>query len=483
MDLEILAEILRLGGHEVFFSCEPDIFGVTDNVLNSTFLARRLDTGDRIFRTVMRNKPDVCIFSALPASYKWCRAMAERLKKATGCGIVFTGLHATLVPERILSDDFVDVVIQGEIENVILPLLDSLASDRNGLERVGNLWIKRDGKASFTFRADLVDLDKLPLPDKELFRTWVSHSYSYAAMVSRGCPFRCSYCEETCHGNMLGSGYFRRKSVSSIIAELEHAKRRYGFKEVIFKDSYLTGDIAWLAELMNSFKKEIGTPFKCFCAISGFDERTADLLKDGGCYCIEFGLQTWNDDIRRKILNRAETAQDARAVFKICADRGLWYDVDHMFGLPGETEADHRLGAGQYGSLLRLNRIKPHHLVLLPGAPIVEHAVAAGADRDILAVELADGIEKDFYQAGGENTAAASARLYAKLYKILPALPAGLLGWLLEGRRIRLLKLLPRFVVILIQALLAARSRDLRFAEYLRHYPERIFRAVFIRGS
>lgn len=464
MDLEILAPILRQAGHEVRLAYDPDVFGVTDNVLQSRVLARLADSSGRIFREVRDYRPDVCIFSVLPATHGWCREMAGRIKRETGCTIVFAGLHPTLVPERVLRDAIADFVVQGEMENSIPRLLGETGAGGDKLR---------------TSRHERVDLDALPIPDKDLFKPWVSHAYSYATMVSRGCPFRCSYCEETCQGRIMGPGYFRRKSVDSVMRELVEAKRKYSFREVIFKDSYLTGDNDWLAALMERFRSEIGVPFKCFCTISGFDGRTAGLLKQGGCYCVEFGLQTWNDAIRRKVLDRVESSEAARAAFESCADHGLWYDVDHMLGLPGETEEDHRLGAVQYGSLRRLNRIKVHHLVLLPGAPIIDDVAPDGAEREALAGRLADGVAADFYRAGGRGAKDAAGLAYAKLYKMLPALHGGALKWLLEGRRARLVRFVPAFMVIFVQALLAVRSRDLRFAEYLRHYPARVIRAIF----
>ena len=478
-DLETLAPVLRGGGHEVRLVYDPDTFGVTDNVLQVPWLARRLSSPEKAARRVAETRPDAVVFSVLPATYAWARRAAALAKAgAPGVPIVFIGLHPSLVPERVMRDPFVDYAVQGETENVILPLLDA-AAGRADPSGVGNLWYRTDGEVRFTRPADLADLDALPLPDKELFRPHVSPTYSYTLMVSRGCPYQCSFCEETCARRPYGPRYFRRKSVENVMRELVAGKERYRFREVIFKDSYLSGNRPWLSDLMDRYRREIGVPFKCFSTIQGFDAETARLLKEGGCYCVEFGLQTWNDRLRRDILHRGETSDDALRAFACCAEQKLWYDVDHMFALPTETLEDHIDGVERYRRLRYLNRIKVHYLVYLPTAGIVEHGIEAGAVPADVHERLADGWESDFYGPASADAAQRAALAgFAALYKLLPALPGGLLAWLMRGRRLRWLRRIPMPLMALAQGLMALRSRDRRFAAYLRYYPTKVLRAM-----
>ena len=483
LDLETLASVIRAAGHRVQLVYDPDTFGVSDNVLQIPRLAGLLSSSRSVLRRIAASRPDVLLFSVLPGSYAWSRTIARGCKDETDVPVVFMGLHPSLVPERIMRDGCVDYVIQGETENVVCLLLEALSA-REEPRGVGNLWYRADGRVARPPQAELVDLDALPLPDKDLFVPYVSHAFSYAAMVSRGCPYRCSFCEETCSKKLYGGRYYRRKSVDSVMAELVAGKRKYRFREVIFKDSYLSGNKPWLADLMSRYRREIGVPFKCFCTIDGFDSQTARLLKEGGCYSVEFGLQTWNPTIRREVLHRGETNEQALAAFGHCADQKLWYDVDHMFNLPRETEQDHVDGALQYRRLRYLNRVKVHHLVYLPNAEIVNHGLAAEALPPDVRERLADGWESDFYsQAAGSDEQRASVAAYAALYKLLPVLPDRLVHWLARRGRARYLRLLPSPVMAALQGLMALRSGDLRFLAYLGLYPAKVFRAVIDRLS
>ena len=478
LDFETLAPVLREGGREVTLVYDADTFGVTDNVLQIGWLARRLADQERIVGRIVGAKPDAVLFNVLSSTYEWCREAAALVKQRTGAATIFLGFHPSMAAEHVMRHECVDYVIQGETENVVNPLLDAVAGNR-AFDDVGSLWYRRNGEVVHTPRAELVDLDALPLPDKDLFAPHVSHGYSYMAMVSRGCPYQCTFCEETCSKKLYGSGYYRRKSVDTVMRELVEGKRRYHYREVIFKDSYLAVNRQWTEELIERYKAEIGAPFKCFCTILGFDRDMARLLKDAGCYSIEFGFQTWNDEVRRDVLNRRETAEQAIEVFNACAAEKLWYDVDHMFGLPGEAEQDHIEGALRYRELRYMNRVKVHHLVYLPTADIVGHGLETGALPEDVHERLAAGWESDFYdaQVGSEDERKTVAG-YAALYKALPLLPKGMVRWFTRKGRVKWLRRVPSPVMALLQALNALRTGDLRFRAYLSFYPRKVWLAL-----
>lgn len=478
LDLETLAAVLRGAGRQVRFVYDPDCFGATDNVLQSALLARLLARPNRVPAEVASWEPDVILFQVLSNTYRWCLEMAERIKGQKAVPIVFMGLHPSLVPMHVMRHACVDYVIAGEMEGVVADLLEAIAGRRD-VREAGSLYYRCGDEVQSTESAELVDLDALPLPDKDLFAPYVSHRSSYCAMVSRGCPYSCSFCEETCSKKLYGGKYFRRKDVDTVVAELVAGKQRHRFREVIFKDSYLSGNKAWLSELMGRYKKEIGAPFKCFCAVTGFDLETAQMLKDGGCYSVEFGLQTWNDEIRSKILNRRESSEDALAAFDCCSKARLRYDVDHMFNLPYESRDDHLLGVERYGQLQYLGRIKVHHLVYYPTADIVAHAMEAG-DLPAGAVEsLAEGHESDFYdQATGSAEQRKLVAGFAALYKVLPLLPRRVARWFEVGNRIRWLRWIPSPLMAVLQAVNALRCRDLRFAAYLSIYSRKVLHSI-----
>ncbi len=475
LELETLVSVVRQAGHEVSFLYDPDIFGVTDNVFQVPLISRYLSSEKALARRISETFPDVVLFSSLPNAHGFLDRTAHLVDKNTKAPLVFLGLHPTLSPEKVLSSPWVDMVLAGEAE-IALPILLNALENKKSLSQVPNLRFLENNRMKITPNAPLVDLSSLPLPDNDLFFPFVTHAHSYPAMVSRGCPFQCSYCEETLMKKLYGPGFFRRKSLDSVMAELVRAKNKYGFSEVIFKDSYLSGDEKWLSQLMERYAREIALPFKCFATITGFTENTARLLKQGGCYCVEFGLQTWNEGLRKEVLSRNETNAMARRVFSLCAERRLSYDVDHMFGLPGETRADHILGEREYANLDYLNRVKTHFLVYLPTAPLVEKAKALGTLSPDVDETLSRGVASDFFdQIFTLKQDKRGLAGFSALYKLLPILPRRVLNYFLIKDRARYLSHIPRPFMAFFQIIAAIRGQDKRFAIYLRDYPRRVF--------
>ena len=384
IEFEYLSAIAKNEGHQVRLACDPGVFGVTDNVFYNPLLAKLLSAKKQVINGVLNFNPEAAVFSVNAGSYKWACETAREIKAKSVIPVLFTGVYAALMPETIIKNDFVDYVICGESEGVFHQFLNML-SGTIGRRDVGNLWYKENGKVKNNPISEFVNPDTLPMPDKGLFKGYVNFNYSYMTSASKGCLYSCSYCEETAYKSTGKGSNFRIRSVDSVINELLVMKEKYGFKEVLFKDSFFTYDMAWLKEFLSLYKEKINVPFKCFGKIQYFNEETAELLKKSGCYCVEFCIQTWNQKIRKEVLNRNEENEQARQVFALCDKYALTYDIDHMFGLPGETLNDHITAALEYAKMKFLGRVKCHNLVCLPKMKILEFAGASacfGKDGD-----------------------------------------------------------------------------------------------------
>ena len=146
--------------------------------------------------------------------------------------IVFGGIHATSVPDRVLARDFADFVCRGEGEYPLLELVEALAAGAEDFP-IPNIWYKKDGRiVANEARPLIADLDSLPLPDKELFYREAPYARKeYNLQTLRGCLNGCAYCHNGLERRLWqGKGeYLRRRSVDNVMAELIAAKKRYDF--------------------------------------------------------------------------------------------------------------------------------------------------------------------------------------------------------------------------------------------------------------
>lgn len=471
LGLEYLSAVLKNKGHNVELLCDAGLFGREDNVFYSPLL-EGIYRRKEIVKEAIRLKPDLIAFSPYTTTYRWACGIAEELKERISVPMVFGGIHSTLAPLEVIKNDFVDFVIAGEAESAFLELIERL--EHNGsLFEVENLWFKKNGEIiQNRLRQSLQNLDELPLPDKELFSSHIRFKDDYMIMASRGCLFNCSYCCESFLNKMYKNQFFRRRSVNSVIKELKTMKGKYNFREVMFFDSILFSDKKWLKELLSRYKMEINVPFRCTGHVSLFDYEVGRLLKDAGCYDIDFGVQTFNQEVRKNILNRSETNRKIKEVFNICDELGIRYDVDLMFGLPGAKLEDYFLPIDFMKDAKLLNRLKCYYLSYFPKTDIVEKAKNLGIldDKDI--DDINEGKIGDWFHLDSIKDVRSRRwkNNFSKIYKIYPLLPYFLKRKIAKGRFYRYFYMIPNFFIVFLQLLIGLKNRDYRFKIYINNY-------------
>lgn len=471
LGIEYLSSFLKTAGHQTSLANDSGLFSVQDNALYAPFLEKIFSQKKELIEKVKKINPDLVCFSVYTNNYQYMCEIAKEIKKTINAKIVFGGAHPTLVPEVVISNDFVDIVVVGEGEHTLLDIVNSLQSGSLNY-RIKNAWIKKNGSVVKNELNPPADLDSLPWPDKDLFKDTINYRESYLIVTSRGCPNNCVYCGEEFKNRLYNYKFFRKRSVNSVMGELLQMKRKYNFKEVMFFDAIFFTHREWLKELMERYRKEINVPFRCFGEVHFFNEEIAKCLKRGGCYCIEFGLQTINVDIRGNILNRFDTNEQIKSIFDICDEHKLRYDIDHIFGLPMESADDFIEAAKFYAQLKYLNRIKCHNLTYFPKARILNVAIEKNILTENDIKNINNGIIGDFFHIDSvkDDKHRALKRDFWYFYKILPLLPHRLVKQIIKFKLYKKFYLIPYFIIIFAQIGNALRAKDLRFTIHANKY-------------
>lgn len=198
-----------------------------------------------------------------------------------------------------------------------------------------------------------------------------------------------------------------------------------------------------------------------------FDSELAHMLKESKCYCIEFGVQTFNEKLKHHILKRKERTNILMKAFSICEEYGLRYDVDHLFGIPNEKVEDYIEAAGIYTELKGINRIKCHNLVYYRESEIYEYAPQEVKDNK--------NYKADFFSSvSGDKDMLETNKIFQKYYKILPLLPRPLNLFILKANNWKIFKYVPYVFVMFLMILLAIKNGDRRFKVYFKHYPRKL---------
>jgi len=450
--IETLSAIAKRYGHETFLLFDQDVFGSSDNVISSPWLHRLFTHPERFEKELSKIDPDLIVFyDPIHLNERWNfsfidRAGLSRYKVKTVCLSYF----------EVSDPGIFNFVLLGEPEHTFNVFL----RERHYL---GNQSVFHDSR--------LADLNALPVPDKELFAGHIDLNNSYLIFTSKGCPASCSYCIETVLKDHIKADYFRQRSPANVLEELLEAKRLYGVKEIIYKDSIFTFNKDWLKEYLSLYRDHIDLPYKCFAKVGNFDLEIANMLKYSRCYCVEFGVQTFNESIKRDVLDRVESVAALKRAFAICDQVQLQYDVDHLFGVPGECVDDHLMAAKVYVGLQSLNRIKCHNLVVYPNAKISRYFSGKISDEES-------------YQAGffsfvaGSSSMKAANACFQKYFKVLPLLPIFMNDFLQNKNRWNIFRFVPNVVIIVIMFILAVKNGDKRFEIYVKYYFIKVFQAI-----
>jgi radical SAM superfamily enzyme YgiQ (UPF0313 family) len=223
----------------------------------------------------------------------------------------------------------------------LLELVEKMEDGRN-VKKILGLWIKEKGMIFKNRMRPLeTDLDKLPFPDREIFdrRQFIKDSGS-PFLTSRGCPYQCSYCCNHILQKIYNSkNYVRFRSIDNVIEEIKFVQKKYRITSVYITDDTFTLKKERVLEFCKKYQDEIGLPFKCQTNPSSIDMETMTILKDAGCVEVEMGIESGNDRIRNKIMNRHFTKQQLISAFSSARNAGLKTYSFNILGVPDETRA------------------------------------------------------------------------------------------------------------------------------------------------
>ncbi len=254
--------------------------------------------------------PDIVGISVTVDTLPRAIEIAAEFRKR-GIPVVAGGIHITTAPDTIPPDAF-DALCIGPAEGTWPRIMED--AEKGCLQSV----YRCDGTFS---GADIVP------PAYDLID---QRDYLYCNIVhtSRGCPFRCDFCYNSC-----GRHAYLRRPIEDVLRDIHTVGR----KHIMFIDDNFAGDPAWTRKLLQAI-----TPLRIRwnAAVSmnvALDADLLDLMKRSGCEGLFIGFESVNAESLRNVHKGQNIiAQYERAVRNI-HDRGMMVNASFVFGLDGDT--------------------------------------------------------------------------------------------------------------------------------------------------
>lgn len=292
---------------------------------------------------LLKFKPDLIAVSVMTGYFDEILELLKQIKLP--CKVVVGGVHATLCPEDALSFDVIDFVCVGEGEKMLFELCNCLKQDKD-YSNIQNLGFKKNGKIYLNPSRSFINLDELPAPDwllfdeRHLFRPFMGKIYRGSFYVmSRGCPQKCTYCVNPAIKQALENcgKYFRFQSPDTTIKQLSFLKKKYNATWFRFADdSIMLLSKGCLEELANGLKT-LNIQLGCSIRPETTTAQKVELLKSMGCVAASVGIESGNEELRRKVLNRQLTNEQIKKSISLLKEAEIRVTTFNMIGLPGET--------------------------------------------------------------------------------------------------------------------------------------------------
>lgn len=324
--------------------------------------------------------PDLIGFSVVTHQWENAKRYSKMIKKVFQVPIICGGTHPTFLPEEVISEPSVNMVCVGEGEYAMLDVLDRMENGGD-LSTIPNIWVKNESGDVFKndVRGLVQDLDSLPFPDRELvpFQDIISECNTEPVfMASRGCPYNCTFCSNSATKALYrGKGnYVRQRSPENVIQEILELRDKYTFDTLNFYDECFAYNRKWTHRFCELYQSEIGYPFGCFIRAETMDRETFHLLRQAGLSLIYLGIESGNEELRRKVMNRK--VSDER-IIKACRDaqaEGIQVWTYNIVGIPGETIETIRQ-AMELNRIINPNFVSVSIYQPLPGTKLYEECI------------------------------------------------------------------------------------------------------------
>ena len=262
--------------------------------------------------------------------------VAQKIKSQNPQIVVIAGgPHATAVPDEVVADASIDIVVHGEGEQTLVDLAKAIFFEQK-LDTVQGISYKSgDGKILHTnAREFIANLDELSLPAWHLcamqkYGADIFGERYLPVNTVRGCPYNCIYCQKNIFGTTT-----RFRSVKSIIHEIEVCIDTYGVTAFLFTDDTFTLNKNRVNEFLDALRdKKLKITWACGTRVNLVDFDLLKRMAQAGCVRVGLGVESGSQKIL-ELANKKITLQQAEQAVRWAKKAGMYVEAGFMIGFP-----------------------------------------------------------------------------------------------------------------------------------------------------
>lgn len=352
------------------------------NIEIKLFHILQIETDDKYspkgFSEYLKNwKPDLFATSILSTHWEGVQPYLTEIKnQLPETPILIGGYQTILKSDETINFPAIDFLCDGDGEIPTSELINYLRGET--FSPVNGLWEKLiDGSIYKTPKFNLEDISTIPFPDYEIYEVngkiivsdMVSNRLNkrvLPVMTGRGCLYNCTYCSNSTLRKMWPNKktFLRKYELEPYLDELLRLKNKYYIEYFEFWDELFLGDLTYAFKFFERYKDKINLPFSIVSRIEVMDYELCEKAAKAGCEAIYFGLESGNEEYRRKYLKRFDKNEQVLLAAENCKKVGINRVIFNIIGMPFETKS-------QMLDTLELNKqINPEYFYIFTYIPL-----------------------------------------------------------------------------------------------------------------
>ncbi len=209
-------------------------------------------------RAIEDYRPDIYGLSyKTPMARLGCRTLRAVKERFPSLPVIAGGSHVSIMADEVMTMTPTDACFQGECEDTVVRIVEAFRNGRPRFEEIPGAVFRTGSSLGHTppspFRKDL---DSFPWPAWDMidFDRFPGMPYSkrrpyLGVLISRGCPFRCTFCSEPVW-KIFGRPTYRSRSPGNIIEEIRFLYDR-GVREMRLWCEEFNAGTAWGLDLLH----------------------------------------------------------------------------------------------------------------------------------------------------------------------------------------------------------------------------------------
>lgn len=337
---------------------------------------------------------DIVLISALSIDYQiQYHKLAEIAKKALpNCITLMGGVYPSSLPEQVMDDVNIDVVMRGHAEERLPRIVRMLLEGKyDTLLREPGIGIRTESTvqwnhispplyASNTFVTpdySLINVEKYFIFQSNYsaknYSTECAEKRSINIIASYGCPYNCFFCANR---NLSGSRVIYRP-VDDVLNEIDCFVQVHGVEQISFMDDNI---VARKDRAKDLFTKLIERNYNLEIQIGNLaawdlDDEILLLLRDAGCTRIGISVESGSQRVLKEVMHKPLNLQIIPPLVKKFKALGIMMVADFIIGLPGESWKDIRTSF-DYAYSMDIDICNFNIAVPYPATDMYRHMVA-----------------------------------------------------------------------------------------------------------